>query len=133
MFLTITTTHQPATDLGYLLHKHPERAQAFDLSCGTAHVFYPEASSESCTAALLLDIDLIKLKRGPSASSFALASYVNDRPYAASSFTCVAIARVFSSALNRECEDRPELVETQMPLTVRFSALPCRGGEGVVA
>jgi 3' terminal RNA ribose 2'-O-methyltransferase Hen1 len=132
MFLTITTTHQPATDLGYLLHKHPERAQAFDLSCGTAHVFYPEASSESCTAALLLDIDLIKLKRGPSASSFALASYVNDRPYAASSFTSVAIARVFSSALNGQCKDRPELVETQMPLTVRFSALPCRGGEGLL-
>jgi 3' terminal RNA ribose 2'-O-methyltransferase Hen1 len=132
MFLTITTTHQPATDLGYLLHKHPERAQAFDLSCGTAHVFYPEASSESCTAALLLDIDLIKLKRGPSASSFALASYVNDRPYAASSFTSVAIARVFSSALNGQCKDRPELVEMQMPLKVRFSALPCRGGEALL-
>ena len=44
------------------------------------HVFYPEASSGSCTAPLLLDIDLIKFKRGPSASSFALASYVNDRP-----------------------------------------------------
>ena len=132
MFLTITTTHQPATDLGYLLHKHPERAQAFDLSCGTAHVFYPEASSESCTAALLLDIDLIKLKRGPSASSFALASYVNDRPYAASSFTSVAIARVFSSALNGQCKDRPELVETQNPLKVRFSALLCRGGEGLL-
>ena len=81
MFLTITTTHQPATDLGYLLHKHPERAQAFDLSCGTAHVFYPEASSESYTAALLPETDLIKLKRGTSASSFELASCVNDRPY----------------------------------------------------
>ena len=23
MLLTITTTHRPATDLGYLLHKHP--------------------------------------------------------------------------------------------------------------
>ena len=75
------------------------------------HVFYPEASSGSCTAPLLLDIDLIKFKRGPSASSFALASYVNDRPYAASSFTSVAIARVFSSALNGQCKDRPELVE----------------------
>ena len=96
------------------------------------HVFYPEASSGSCTAPLLLDIDLIKFKRGPSASSFALASYVNDRPYAVSSFTSVAIARVFSSALNGQCKDRPELVETQMPLTVRLSALPCRGGEGLL-
>ncbi|MGB8344576.1 MAG: hypothetical protein WCD86_06810 [Ktedonobacteraceae bacterium] len=25
MLLTITTTYQPATDLGYLLHKHPAR------------------------------------------------------------------------------------------------------------
>jgi len=69
------------------------------------HVFYPEASSGSCTAPLLPDIDLIKFKRGPSASSFALAWYVNDRP---------------------------ELVETQLPLTVRLSALPCRGGEGLL-
>ena len=27
MLLTITTTHRPATDLGYLLHKNPARAQ----------------------------------------------------------------------------------------------------------
>ena len=51
MLLTITTTHRPATDLGYLLHKHPERFQSFDLSFGQAHVFYPEASDERCTAA----------------------------------------------------------------------------------
>lgn len=31
MLLTITTTHRPASDLGYLLHKHPERFQSFDL------------------------------------------------------------------------------------------------------
>ena len=132
MLLTITTTHQPATELGYLLHKHPDRAQAFDLSFGTAHVFYPDASSESCTVALLLDIDLVKLKRGPSAPGFSLASYVNDRPYAASSFTSVAIARVFTSALNGQCKERPELVDASMPFTVRLSALPCRGGEALL-
>jgi hypothetical protein len=38
MLLTITTTHQPATDLGYLLHKHPERCQSFDMSFGQVHV-----------------------------------------------------------------------------------------------
>jgi hypothetical protein len=31
MLLTITTTHSPATDLGFLLHKNPARLQSFDL------------------------------------------------------------------------------------------------------
>ena len=106
MLLTVSTTHQPATDLGYLLHKHPGRAQAFDLPFGTAHVFYPEASPARCTAALLLDVDPTALKRNSASSDFALASYVNDRPYAASSFTSVAIARVFTSALNGQCRER---------------------------
>jgi hypothetical protein len=39
MLLTITTTHRPASDLSYLLHKHPDRCQSFDLSFGKAHVF----------------------------------------------------------------------------------------------
>ena len=132
MLLTISTTHQPATNLGYLLHKHPSRAQAFDLPFGTAHVFYPEASSERCTAALLLDVEPTALKRRSASSDFALASYVNDRPYAASSFISVAIARVFTSALNGQCRERAELVETALPLQVSVSALPCRGGEGLL-
>jgi hypothetical protein len=64
MLLTITTTYQPATDLGYLLHKHPARVQSFSLSFGQAHVFYPEASIERCTAALLLDIDRCSFHAG---------------------------------------------------------------------
>ena len=132
MLLTISTTHRPATDLGYLLHKHPGRAQAFDLPFGTAHVFYPEASAERCTAALLLDVDPTALKRNSASPDFALASYVNDRPYAASSFTSVAIARVFTSALNGQCRERAELVEQALPLRVGVSALPCRGGEDLL-
>ena len=57
MLLTLTTTHNPATDLGYLLHKNPTKLHSFELSFGKAHVFYPEATSERCTAALLLDVD----------------------------------------------------------------------------
>ena len=132
MLLTISTTHRPATSLGYLLHKHPSRAQAFELPFGTAHVFYPEASSARCTAALLLDVDPTALKRRSPSSDFALASYVNDRPYAASSFISVAIARVFTSALNGQCRERAELVEKALPLQVSVSALPCRGGEGLL-
>jgi hypothetical protein len=64
MLLTISTNRQPATDLGYLLHKHPDRCQTFDLSFGQAHVFYPEAAENSCTACLLLDVDPVGLVRG---------------------------------------------------------------------
>lgn len=132
MLLTITTTHSPATDLGFLLHKHPDKLQTFTLPYGQAHVFYPEACAEKCTAALLLDIDsvgLVRRYRGQSSESFSLAEYVNDRPYAASSFLSVAIARVFGSALAGKCKDRPELLDTPIPLTAKLSTLPCRGGE----
>jgi 3' terminal RNA ribose 2'-O-methyltransferase Hen1 len=126
MLLTITTTHHPTTDLGYLLHKHPDRCQSFSLSFGQAHVFYPEVSDERCTAALLLDIDPVKLVRGRSIS---LEQYVNDRPYVASSFLSVAIAQVFSTALAGRSKDRPELVQTPIPLVAKLSVIPCRGGE----
>ena len=129
MLLTISTTRQPATDLGYLLHKNPARVQAFELSFGRAHVFYPEASEERCTAALLLDVDPVGLVRGRGA---LLTDYINDRPYVASSFLSVAIARVFGSALAGRSKDRPELVDQPLPLSAGIAALPCRGGEDVV-
>ena len=132
MLLTISTTYSPATDLGYLLHKHPARIQSFTLPFGQAHVFYPEARTEKCTAALLLDVDsvgLIRRSRGQFAESFALSQYVNDRPYVASSFLSVAISRVFGSALSGKCKERPELVKTEIPLSASLSILPCRGGE----
>ena len=132
MLLTISTTYSPATDLGYLLHKHPARMQSFALAFGQAHVFYPEACPERCTAALLLDVDSVGLVRRPQgqfAENFALAQYVSDRPYVASSFLSVAIARVFSSALSGKCKDRPQLAETAIPLTAKLSILPCHGGE----
>ena len=132
MLLTISTTYSPATDLGYLLHKHPARIQSFTLPFGQAHVFYPEADTEKCTAALLLDVDSVGLVRRPhgqSAENFALAQYVSDRPYVASSFLSVAIARVFGSALSGRCKERSQLAETEIPLNAKLSVLPCRGGE----
>jgi 3' terminal RNA ribose 2'-O-methyltransferase Hen1 len=130
MLLTITTTYQPANDLGYLLHKHPERCQTFDMSFGKAHVYYPEVSAERCSACLLLDVDAVGMVRGRNADqNFLLAQYVNDRPYAASSFMSVAIAQVFGSALQGRCKDRPELATTAIPLTARIDVLPVRGGE----
>lgn len=132
MLLTITSTHAPATDLGYLLHKNPAKVQSFPLSFGHAHVFYPEATDERCTAALLLDVDpvgLVRNRRGPSGDGGTLDQYVNDRPYVASSFISVAIARVFGSALAGRSKGRPELTEIPMPLAAKISVLPCRGGE----
>jgi 3' terminal RNA ribose 2'-O-methyltransferase Hen1 len=135
MLLTITTTHAPATDLGYLLHKHPARVQTFDLSCGQAHVFYPEASSERCTAALLLDIDpwqLAQTRHTPASDAFVLQPYVNDRPYVASSLLSVAIGEVFGTALSGRCNARPELVVTPLPLEARLAVLRCAGGESML-
>src|SRR5437762_13075163 len=130
MLLTITTTHRPANDLGYLLHKHPDRFQSFDLSFGKAHVYYPEVGAQHCTVCLLLDVDSVGLVRGTHPDqSFLLAQYVNDRPYVASSFMSVAISQVFGSALQGRCKDRPELATTAIPLTARIDVLAVRGGE----
>ena len=127
MLLTITNRQAPATDLGYLLHKNPARPQSFDLSFGAAHVFYPEASPEQCTAALLLDVDPVGLVRRRGAGT--LDQYVNDRPYAASSFMSVAISRVYGSALGGRSKERPDLVDAALPLEAHIPSLPARGGE----
>jgi Hen1-like subunit of RNA repair complex len=105
MLLTLRTTHVPATDLGFLLHKHPDKVQTFELPFGAAHVFYPEATETACTAALLLDVDPVGLVRGGGGT---IDQYVNDRPYVASSFLAVAIARVLGTALGGRCERLPE-------------------------
>lgn len=133
MLLTLTTTHRPATDLGYLLHKHPDRFQSFDLSFGKAHVFYPHANAERCVACLLLDVDPIGMVRGNRfGQDSLLAQYVNDRPYVASSFMSVAIAQVFGSAMQGRSNDRPHLAQTPLPLAARIDVLPVRGSEGLL-
>ena len=125
LLLTLTTTHRPATDLGFLLHKHPDRVQAFSLPFGTARVLYPEATEERCTAALILEIDPVGLVRR-GRGSFALAEYVNDRPYVASSLLSVALVTVFKTAMEGA---RPELAASAIPLVAELPAVPARGGE----
>src|ERR1043166_1347875 len=127
MLVTITSTHEMATDIGFLLRKNPARPQSFSLSFGKAHVFYPEAAPERCTVALLVEVDpvaLVRNRRGPSGEGGALEQYVNDRPYSASSFLSVAIAEVFGSALSGKSKERPELADTPLPLCVSLSGLP---------
>jgi hypothetical protein len=127
MLLTLTTTEEPAADLGYLLGKNPARCQSFPLSFGQAHVFYPEVSPRRCTAALLLDVNpvgLVRNRRGPSGEGQMLEQYVNDRPYVASSFLSVAIAQVYGSALAGPSKERSELADTPIPLEARLAVLP---------
>jgi 3' terminal RNA ribose 2'-O-methyltransferase Hen1 len=130
MLLTLTTTHVPATDLGYLLHKNPSAVRSVDLWFGRAHVFYPEATDVRCTAALLLEVDPIGLvrRRGRGVDAASLEPYVNDRPYVASSFMSVALAKVFGTAMSGRSAERQELADTRIPLDLRIPTLPCRGG-----
>lgn len=135
MLLSITTTHAPATDLGYLLHKNPFKAQEFGLTFGRAHVFYPEARSERCTATLLVDVDpvaLVRNRRGPAGEGGLLDQYVNDRPYVASSFLSVAIGDVYRSAMAGRSNERPDLVDAPIPLQVSIPAVPSRRGEELI-
>ncbi len=134
VLLTVTTTYQPATHLGYLVHKHPGRCQCAELSFGRAHIFFPEATEARCTMAMLLEIDPIEMARGrrDQAGGLPLAEYINDRPYVASSFLSVAIAQVLGSALKGDCREIPGLAQTEIPLHARIVVLPCRGGEQIL-
>lgn len=130
MLLTISTTHEPATDLGFLLHKNPQRHQSTELSFGTAHVFYPEASSTRCTVAVLVEVDpvdLVRNRKGPTGGESSLGQYVNDRPYAASSHLSAALNKFFNTTMSGRCKERPELVDVTMPFEVWLPALPVRG------
>jgi 3' terminal RNA ribose 2'-O-methyltransferase Hen1 len=135
VFLTLATglsgVDAPASDFGFLLHKNPARPQAIEITGGSAHVFYPEATDERCTVAVLLEIDpiaLVRSGRGKAQEGFTLGQYVNDRPYAASSLLAVAIGKLFRTAMNGRCDARPELAARAIPLEIQVPALPCRGG-----
>ena len=136
VLLTVSATMPEAADLGYLLHKHPDRAQAFPVAVGTAHVLWPQVGPDRATAALLLEVDPIALVRNRAvrgADGFALAQYVNDRPYAASSLLAVALAAVFTTAMTGRCNARPELAATAIPLELGVPALRSRGGAELVS
>jgi len=134
MLVSITSTTPDATDLGYLLHKHPERVRTIKVSGGQAHVFYPEASTERCTATLLVELDPVALSRGKRGRSTAsnLEPYVNDRPYAASSILSTAIGKLYGSALAGSCEHKPQLVDTALDLEIEVPVVAARGGQQIV-
>lgn len=129
MLLTLTTTHRPATDLGYLLHKHPERVFTFAVPMGQGQVFYPEVSEDRCTVALLVELDPVELARGRAGqgSGAPLEPYVNDRPYAASSFLTGAMREAFGTAMSGRSKERQDLADRALPFEVHLPALPARG------
>lgn len=133
MLLTIATTHRPATDLGYLLMKHPDRVHETDVGFGKAVVFYPEATTERCEAALVLDIDPVGLVRGRGEGAGLVDQYVNDRPYAATSFLSVALNRAFRTAMTGASRERPELAAQPLPLEIAVTPLPVQGSGELVA
>ncbi len=128
MFLSLATTHRPATDLGFLLHKHPGRVHETELPFGKAVVFYPEATEARCEAALVLDVDPVGLVRGKGRGEGLLDQYVNDRPYAASSFLSVALSRTLRTAMTGASRERPDLAQREIPLEAVVTPLPVRGG-----
>lgn len=132
MLLSLSTTAQPATDLGYLLVKHPDRVHEVELPFGTARVFYPQADEGRCTAVLMLDIDPVGLVRGRGDGERSLSQYVNDRPYVASSFLSVAMKRVFGTAMAGTSKGRQEVADSPIPLEAEIPVLRCRGGEELV-
>lgn len=132
MFLSVTTTHRPATDLGYLLRKNPARMHETELSFGRALTVYPEASEDRCTAALVLDVDPIGLVRGKGDAGGLMDQYVNDRPYAASSFLSVAMGRAWREAIAGQSKDRQALADAAIPLAAHVTPLPARGGADLV-
>lgn len=128
MLLTLSTTHQPATDLGFLLMKHPDHILQKDLSFGKSLIFYPEASVERTTVALMVEVDPVALSRHNRPNDGApLEPYVNDRPYASGSFLAVALCDAFSTAMSGNSKDRPELVKTPLPITVNLPCIAIRG------
>src|SRR5262249_19941010 len=129
MLLTIRTTHKPATDLGFLLHKHPDHVHTREFPFGSATVFYPEATEDACTAAVTLDVDPVGMVRGRGGKGGAEDHYVNDRRYVASSLLSVVLPRGSIPALSGRCERNPDLPGTPLFLEARLAALPCRGGE----
>src|SRR3954466_8548598 len=133
MLLTLSTTHQPATDLGFLLMKNPDNVHDAELAFGRATIFYPEASDARCTAALTLEVDPVELVRAKGKGVAIEDQYVSDRPYAASSLLAVAIGRLFGTAMSGRSKVRQELADCAIPLKATVTPLPARGAKNLVS
>lgn len=132
MILRLSTTHRPATDLGFLLHKNPSHLHSVETTFGRALVFYPVAEEEACTATVALDVDPISLVRGKGRGGGRWDQYVNDRPYAANSYLSTAIGRLFGTAMTGRSKERQALADTPIPLEAHLPVVACKAGESLV-
>ena len=139
--MLVTVTYEPGADsgvdatvLGYLVHKHPAKVQTFSAPVGDIHVFYPEATPERCTVAVLLEVDPVGLVRNKRFRGDAgtLDHYVNDRPYVASSMLAVALGTVFRTAMTGRSDSYPELAARLLPLRIEIPVVSARGDEDLV-
>jgi hypothetical protein len=105
MLLTIRTTQRPATHLGFLLHKHQDHVHTREFPFGNATVFYPEATDEACTAAVLLDVDPVGMATGAATSSSSCCSS-SDMPETATAPGCIPKEEGPSSSATSWIEDR---------------------------
>jgi 3' terminal RNA ribose 2'-O-methyltransferase Hen1 len=133
MFISMTTTYVPATDLGYLLHKHPDKMHKRTSSQSVNYCFFSEASVERCTVNLVLDIGLSHSygfsKERPKPN---YNPHVNDRPYVAGSIMSVALNDMFRSAFNGQSKEKPELSRTEIPLEISIATVSCADGEAFI-
>lgn len=128
MILKISTTHQPAGDLGYLLHKNPTRLHEETFPFGKGYVLFPEISDQKGEVALLLDVDPVGLVRGGSTYD----QYVNDRPYTGSSFLSSAMLAFFSTAMSGRSKERQEVADSEIPLQFELPVMKMKSGEAFV-
>jgi 3' terminal RNA ribose 2'-O-methyltransferase Hen1 len=119
MLLTIQADISPGSDLGYLLHRHPEQVYTSPLPQGQLHLFYPEVTGHSATAALWLEL-------APVGSARDL--FGNDRPFVVSALMSQAIFQTLGLALDGLCPERPELADKPLNLMVRLVVVASRGG-----
>lgn len=122
-----------ARDLGYLLHKNPDRLHERETAAGKASIFYPRADAERTTAVLYLDIDPVALVRGKNRQSDGLlAQYVNDRPFVANSFLSVALARSLGQSFAGKSKERQTLADRALTFEARVTPVAAAGGTEVI-
>lgn len=102
VYLSIATTRPNASDLGFLLYKHPDRVFRSDDTRNRlvkAVGFYPEVSSDRCEFVLLVAVDPVERVRG-LAWNGGIAQYVEPLPFLASSHLAQALSLCLRSAMN---------------------------------
>ncbi|WP_051756722.1 hypothetical protein [Kitasatospora purpeofusca] len=117
---------RPATDLARLLHRRPDAVHRVATAFGEAHVFFPEADAERCTAVLLAEPDPeapVRGRRGKARPPAVPDAHVGDSPYAASSVFAAVLRTVFPQPFGQSPESpRPSesSADETLPLEIEL-------------